>query len=77
MSVIVQGGVPVYSKEEQKYVDKKEYEAKEKADIDANLSRVTVDLSQPVTVTGSVIENMAVTKQAQPIVTDDDDDLPF
>lgn len=77
MSIIVQGGVPVYSKEEQKYVDKKEYEAKEKADIDANLSRATVDLSQPVTVTGAVIENMTVTKQEQPIVTDDDDDLPF
>ena len=69
MSIIAQGGVPVFSKEKNTYVDKEEVNAEADAEIEANLSRATVDLSQePVQVFGN---------QTTQNSSFDDDDLPF
>jgi hypothetical protein len=71
MSIIVQGGIPHYDKAKGTYVDKKEFEAKEHAEIDANITRATVDYSQP---------QMAApipTEMVQNKVSVVDDDLPF
>lgn len=69
MSIIAQGGVPVFSKEKNTYVDKEEANAEADAEIEANLSRATVDLSQePVQVFGN---------QTTQNSSFDDDDLPF
>ena len=69
MSIIAQGGVPVFSKEKNTYVDKEEANAEADAEIEANLSRTTVDLSQePVQVFGN---------QTTQNSSFDDDDLPF
>ena len=69
MSIIVQNGVPVFSKEKNTYVDKEEANAEADAEIEANLSRATVDLSQePVQVFGN---------QTTQNSSFDDDDLPF
>ena len=81
MSVIVQGGVPVFNKEESKYVDKNEQHQKEDAEIEANLTRATVDLSNPMNATpttvGSAFATQTITPKAPTITVDDDDDLPF
>lgn len=73
MSVIVDGGIPVFSKEKNTYVDKEEANKQEEAEIEANLTRTTVDLSvEPV----SVFDN---NKKAESQSSNDDDldDLPF
>lgn len=66
MSVIVSGGTPVFSKEQKCYVDKNEAiaenKAKQEAELQANLTEPTEDLSV-------VSDKM--------IMDDDDDDLPF
>lgn len=69
MSIIVQGGVPVFSKEKNTYIDKIEANAEAEAEIEANLTRSTVDLSNPTQVFGTPITTNAS--------TDDEDDLPF
>lgn len=66
MAIIVKSGVPVYSKELQRYVDKNQAiadnKAKQEANIQANLTQPTEDLSV-------VSDNI--------IMDDDDDELPF
>lgn len=72
MSIIVQNGVPVYSKEKNTYIDKIEANAEAEAEIEANLTRATVDLSDPLSMAKEVF--------GKPITTNssiDEDDLPF
>ena len=70
MSIIAQGGVPVFSKEKNTYVDKEEAHAIADAEIEANLSRTSIDLTQePTQVFGNTIN--------QTNNTFDEDDLPF
>ena len=45
MSIIVQGGKPVFSKEHGTYVDKDELDKENEAEIDANLTKSDIDLS--------------------------------
>ena len=71
MSIIVQGGVPYYDKTQGTYVDKKEFEAREHAEIESNITRATVDFSQPQMATPIPVE--VVNNKASVI----DDDLPF
>ena len=69
MSIIAQNGTPVFSKEKNTYVDKEEANAIAEAEIEANLTRATVDLSQaPTQVFGN---------QMPEVSSIDDDDLPF
>ena len=71
MSIIAQGGVPVFSKEKNTYVDKEEAHAEADAEIEANLTRATVDLSQePTQVFGNPIPQPSTIEL-------EDDDLPF
>jgi hypothetical protein len=86
MSVIVQGGVPVFSKEKNTYVDKEESINEAKKEIEENLTPIVKDLSQP--------EEEVKAEQVQEVKTeivqefkqqvlvndfdlDDDDDMPF
>lgn len=78
MSIIVGGGVPVFSKEENKYIDKSEKEKKdkeEKEEIENNLSRNNVDLSTPTQIYGNDINvnNNNISYNS----FDEDDDIPF
>lgn len=71
MSVIVEGGTPVFSKEKNTYVNKEEAKKESDAAIDANLDRITVDYSkEPEQVFGTVVQT-----SSNPSF--DDDDLPF
>lgn len=71
MSIIAQGGVPVFSKEKNTYVDKEEANAEADAEIEANLTRATVDLSQePAQVFGNPIPQTTT-------IDLEEDDLPF
>lgn len=72
MSIIAMGGVPVFSKEKNTYVDREESIENDKKEIEANLSHASRDLSQPdevKTMEQNVVMNVAI--------DDDDDDLPF
>lgn len=71
MSIIVQGGVPVFSKEKNTYIDKIEANIEAEAEIEANLTRSTVDLSNPTQIFGNPIEVNGNNG------SDDDEDLPF
>ena len=71
MSIIVQNGVPVFSKEKNTYVDKVEANAEAEAEIEANLTRVTVDLSDPLAMAKEVFGSPTTNSQI------DEDDLPF
>ena len=73
MSVIVQGGVPVFSKEKNKYVDKEESINEAKQEIEENLTPITKDLSQPQEEKHHFEQNIVVND----IIMDDDDDMPF
>lgn len=71
MSVIVEGGTPVFSKEKNTYVNKEEAKKESDAAIDANLDRITVDYSkEPEQVFGTAVQT-----SSNPSF--DDDDLPF
>ena len=71
MSVIVEGGTPVFSKEKNTYVNKEEAKKESDAAIDANLDRITVDYSkEPEQVFGTAIQTSSNSSF-------DDDDLPF
>lgn len=72
MSIIVQNGVPVFSKEKNTYVDKVEANAEAEAEIEANLTRVTVDLSDPLAMAKEVFGGPTITNSQI-----DEDDLPF
>lgn len=72
MSVIVEGGTPVFSKEKNTYVNKEEAKKESDAVIDANLDRITVDYSkEPEQVFGTAVQTSSNSS------FDDDDDLPF
>lgn len=72
MSIIVQGGVPVYDKEKGCYVDKEARNAEREAIIEANLSAPANDLSlgEPVVKTQEV-------NVFDANFGNDDEDLPF
>lgn len=71
MSVIVEGGTPVFSKEKNTYVNKEEAKKESDAAIDANLDRITVDYSkEPEQVFGTAVQTSSNSSF-------DDDDLPF
>ena len=71
MSVIVEGGTPVFSKEKNTYVNKEEAKKESDAVIDANLDRITVDYSkEPEQVFGTAVQTSSNSSF-------DDDDLPF
>lgn len=72
MSIIVQNGVPVFSKEKNTYIDKIEANAEAEAEIEANLTRATVDLSDPIEMAKEVFGKPTTT-----VSVEDDDDLPF
>lgn len=70
MSVIVEGGTPVFSKEKNTYVNKEEAKKESDAAIDANLDRITVDYSkEPEQVFGTAVQTSSNSSF--------DDDLPF
>jgi hypothetical protein len=80
MSVIVQGGIPVFSKEKNTYVDKEESINEAKKEIEENLTPIVKDLSQPqeekrVDVPQQQFEQQVLVNTN--IVFDDDDDMPF
>lgn len=75
MSVIVQGGIPVFSKEKNCYVDKLELEKEQEEEALANLNHVEVDLSTPMTTT--TYNNQNQDNILTRINIDDEDDLPF
>lgn len=73
MSVLVKGGVPYYSKELNKYINKEEMQAQAEAEIEANLTSYALDMSsvpnaEAVQVFGEVTKSPS---------TEVDDDLPF
>ena len=71
MSVIVEGGTPVFSKEKNTYVNKEEAKKESDAAIDANLDRITVDYSkEPEQVFGTAVQTSSNSSF-------DEDDLPF
>ena len=71
MYIIGRGGVPIFSKEKNCYVDKEEAKKESDAAIDANLERITVDYSrEPEQVFGNPIQ----TNQSSSY---EEDDLPF
>ena len=71
MSVIVEGGTPVFSKEKNTYVNKEEAKKESDAAIDANLDRITVDYSkEPEQVFGTDVQTSSNSSF-------DEDDLPF
>ena len=71
MSVIVEGGTPVFSKEKNTYVNKEEAKKESDAAIDANLDRITIDYSkEPEQVFGTAVQTSSNSSF-------DDDDLPF
>jgi hypothetical protein len=71
MSVIVEGGTPVFSKEKNTYVNKEDAKKESDAAIDANLDRITVDYSkEPEQVFGTAVQTSSNSSF-------DDDDLPF
>ena len=72
MSVIVQGGVPVFSKEKNTYVDKDEANAIAEKEIEENLTQIKKDLS--VSHATEIIKEQVVVDVEN---IDDDDDLPF
>ena len=57
MSIVVQGGVPVYSQEKNCYVDKHENEQAQKQEIERNLTSQTVDMSK-----GFVVEDVTMSQ---------------
>jgi hypothetical protein len=77
MSIIIEGGVPIFDKESKKYVDrdiaKKEQEAKTNSEIEANLTRQTTDFS---TLKEPVSDNFNEVISSGNI-DDEADDLPF
>lgn len=80
MSVIVQGGVPVFSKEKNKYVDKEESINEAKKEIEENLTPITKDLSRPQEEKKNDVPQQQFEQQVlvnANIVFDDDDDMPF
>jgi hypothetical protein len=74
MSVIVQGGIPVFSKEKNTYVDKEESMNEIEKEVEENLNKPTKDLSRPQE---EVVTEMEQKMVVTPVVMDDDDDLPF
>lgn len=72
MSIIVQGGVPVYDKEKGCYVDKEARNAEREAIIEANLSAPSKDLSAGEAVVKQEEVNIFDAK-----LGDDEEDLPF
>lgn len=78
MSVIVQGGVPVFSKEKNTYVDREQAINETKKEIDENLTPITNDLSRPneEMLREHIVQNMFNTNDDVSI-NDDDDDIPF
>jgi hypothetical protein len=86
MSVIVQGGVPVFSKEKNAYVDKEESINEAQKEIEENLTPIVKDLSKPedeVKIeTTQEVKNEVVQEFKQQVLVssfdlDDDDDMPF
>ena len=69
MAIVVQGGIPQWSKEQNCYIDKaladEENKVKKEAELQANLTQVTKDLS------------VAKAPANSGIFLDDDDDIPF
>ena len=91
MSVIVQGGKPVYSKEHGKYVDKDELDKENEAEIEANLTKPVADLSvaptmqinKPQVVSQTMVQpqnnqlDNVFVNQNDFNTDDEDDGLPF
>lgn len=80
MSVIVQGGIPVFSKEKNAYVDKEESINEAKQEIEENLTPIKKDLSRPQEEIDAIEKAKQVFKQnvvVNDVVIDDDDDMPF
>jgi hypothetical protein len=73
MSIIVEGGVPVFSKEKNMFVDRDEAKKESDAAIDANLDRVTMDFSKAPQEEAQGIFNQSTNNSS----TFDIDDLPF
>lgn len=80
MSVIVQGGIPVFSKEKNTYVDKEESINEAKKEIEENLTPIVKDLSQPQEENKNEVPQQQFEQQVlvnTNVVFDDDDDMPF
>jgi hypothetical protein len=83
MSIVVQGGVPVYNKDLKKYVDKHEHNKEMERKIEAQKEYVEVDLSQVTTPFSAVTQpqqyesNPMSQQTSRVVLSDDDDDLPF
>lgn len=80
MSIIVNNGVPVFSKDKNTYIDKTEANKiaeQEKAEIDANLSRSNIDLTTPPSDLDNDPIQVFEKQTAQNITMDFEDDLPF
>ena len=87
MSVVVEGGVPVWSPDKQTYVDKVEHKKEQEKEINANITPQTVDMTKGTTVNVNGNDLMAqadVTEKVfsqytQPLKPqiEVEDDLPF
>lgn len=70
MSIIVQGGIPVFSKEKNTYVDKEELMNETKKENDENLTPIVKDLS--------IQDKQFESEMSQQFINDyDEDDMPF
>jgi len=74
MAIIAMGGVPVFSKEENKYVDKEELD---KLKEEAEKQRIDEALTEPTKDFSDIAESSGVNIIDGNDVKDDDDDLPF
>ena len=74
MAVIAMGGVPMFSKEQNKYIDKEELD---KIKEEAEKQRIDEALTEPTKDFSDIAESSGVNIIDGNDVKDDDDDLPF
>jgi hypothetical protein len=74
MAVIAMGGVPMFSKEQNKYIDKEELD---KIKEEAEKQRIDEALTEPTKDFSDIAESSGVNIIDGNDIKDDDDDLPF
>ena len=74
MEIIAMGGVPIYNKEQNKYIDKEEYN---KVKNEAEQQRINENLTEPTKDFSDIAESSGVNIVDGNDVKDDDEDLPF
>ena len=81
MAIIAQGGIPVFNKELNKYVDKEEMnkikEEAEKKRIEEELTEETKDYSAIANGSEIIVDGTTMTAETKVEETQEEEDLPF